>query len=97
MARFVLLHVRGPAVPDRLAVGDRRASPSTTRFLQRRHAAGELVAAGPFEDTEGSGMTILDVESLEEAVRLATQDDRSVVDGVLAVTVRPWRVVLSRD
>ena len=97
MARFVLLHVRGPAVPDGESVGDQPGIAQHYAFLQRRHAAGELVAAGPFEDTEGSGMTVLDVESLDEAVRLATQDDRSVVEGVLAVTVRPWRVVLSRD
>ena len=97
MARFVLLHVRGPAVPDGEAVGDQPGIAHHYAFLQRRHAAGELVAAGPFEDGEGDGMTVLDVESLDEAVRLATQDDLSVVEGVLTVTVRPWRVVLSRD
>jgi len=97
MTRFVLLHVRGPAVPDGEAVRDQPGIAHHYAFLQRRHAAGELVAAGPFEDGEGDGMTVLDVESLDEAVRLATQDDRSVVDGVLTVTVRPWRVVLSRD
>jgi len=97
MSRFVLLHVRGPAVPDGQSVGDHPGIAGHYAFLQRRHAAGELVAAGPFEDVEGSGMTLLDVASFDEAVRLATQDDQAVLDGVLAVTVRPWRVVLERS
>ena len=75
--------------------GSRRASPGTTSSSGGVRAAGQLVLAGPFLDTEGAGMTILEVESAEEAQRLATQDDQAVVDGVLAVTVRPWRVVMS--
>jgi uncharacterized protein YciI len=41
-------------------------------------------------------MTVLDVESAEEAERLAREDDLSVVAGVLEVTVRPWHVVMAR-
>ena len=41
-------------------------------------------------------MTVLDVVSLDEARRLATQDDLPVVTGVLAVEVLPWQVVMAR-
>lgn len=97
MAMFVLLHVRGPAVPDGQSVGEQPGIAGHYAFLRRRHAAGQLVLAGPFADAEGAGMTILEVDSAEEAHQLATQDDQAVVDGVLAVMVRPWRVVMSRD
>ncbi|NUU17030.1 hypothetical protein HP550_07185 [Cellulomonas humilata] len=95
MAMFVLLHVRGPAVPDGQTVGEQAGIAGHYDFLRRRRGAGQLVLAGPFLDTEGAGMTILEVESAEEAQRLAAHDDQAVVDGVLAVTVRPWRVVMS--
>ena len=42
-------------------------------------------------------MTILEVDSVEEAERLATLDDQSVANGVLSVRVRPWKVVMARD
>jgi uncharacterized protein YciI len=97
MAMFVLFHVRGPAVPDGQTVGEQAGIAGHYAFLRRRHAAGQLVLAGPFTDIEGTGMTVLEVESADEALRLATHDDQAVVDGVLAVTVRPWRVQMSRD
>ena len=65
-------------------------------FLQRRAAAGKLVAAGPLPDVRGNGMTVLEVATRAEAVRLATEDDLAVVNGVLSVEVRSWRVVMSR-
>ncbi len=39
-------------------------------------------------------MTILAVESLAEAVRLAEIDDASVVAGLLAVEVSDWQVAM---
>ena len=65
-------------------------------FLQRRMAAGELIAAGPLLDEPGSGMTVLSVADLDTATRLATEDDQAVVGGVLRVEVRPWQVVMAR-
>ncbi len=59
--------------------------------------AGHLVAAGPLADAEGEGMTILRLRGsgqLSAAARLATEDDSSVAAGLLAVTVRPWHVML---
>jgi uncharacterized protein YciI len=66
-------------------------------FLHRMADAGYLVAAGPLTDRSGEGMTILRLpgpDRLEEATRLATQDDVSVATGFFTVEVRPWSVVL---
>jgi uncharacterized protein YciI len=94
---YVLLHTPGPAVPDGEKVFEQPGIAEHFAFLQRRADAGELVAAGPFGDApDGAGMTVLDVPSLEDADRLAREDDQSVVTGVLAVSVRPWLVRLAR-
>jgi uncharacterized protein YciI len=93
---YVLQHRPGPALPADQSVFDHPGFAEHVAFLQRRIAAGELVAAGPLADEDGAGMTVLDVESLDEATRLATLDDQSVVAGVLAVAVRPWNVLMVR-
>ncbi len=62
--------------------------------------AGYLVAAGPLPDAEGEGMTILRLPGpgqLDTATRLATEQDSSVSAGLLAVTVRPWHVVMHAE
>ena len=59
--------------------------------------AGYLVAAGPLPDAAGEGMTILRLPGAGQsavATRLATEDDVSVATGFLAVTVRPWHVLM---
>ena len=66
-------------------------------FLQRMAEATYLVAAGSLTDRPGSGMTILRLpgpDRFEEAVRLATVEDRSVASGFFEVEVRPWSVVM---
>jgi hypothetical protein len=47
-------------------------------------------------DEPGNGMTVLAVPDLDTATRLATQDDKAVVNGILEVQVRPWHVVMAR-
>lgn len=94
---YALVHTRGPAVPEGESVFAQPGITEHFAFLQRRAAAGQLIAAGPLQDVEGDGMTILEVDSVEEAERLATLDDQSVVNGVLSVRVRPWKVVMARD
>ncbi|WP_146841227.1 YciI family protein [Cellulomonas composti] len=91
---FALQHSRGPTVPAGTAVADDPGIAEHYAFLRRRLAAGQLVAAGPLADEPGAGLTVLAVDTLDEAERLATRDDQSVVAGVLTVRVRPWRVVL---
>lgn len=93
---FVLLHTQGPAVGEGESVFEHPGISEHYAFLQRRIAAGELVAAGPLSDEPGSGMTVLAVADLDTATRLATEDDQAVVDGVLRVRVRPWQVVMAK-
>lgn len=90
---YVLAHRPGTAVTDgnvfeHPGIGEHYA------FLGRLRESGALIAAGPLTDVDGEGMTILAASSLDEAVRLATEDDQSVVNGVLQVTVRPWHVMM---
>jgi uncharacterized protein len=92
---FVLLHQPGPEVPAGTSVFDHPGIADHYAFLQRRRDDGSLVAAGPLVDTDGEGMTILATDSEQTAWRLAEQDDQSVRDGVLKVTVRPWQVVMA--
>lgn len=92
---FVLLHRRGSAVQDDQSLFDHPGIRQHFEFLERRAAAGQLIAAGPTPDQPGTGMTVLDVESLAEAERLAHEDDQAVVNGVLDVRVRPWHVVMT--
>jgi uncharacterized protein YciI len=93
---YVLLHTPGPAIDPEQNVFEHPGIGEHFAFLKRRAAAGELVAAGPFGDVRGNGMTVLEVGSLDEATRLATEDDQAVVSGVLSVAVRPWRVLMAR-
>jgi uncharacterized protein YciI len=65
-------------------------------FVRRMAESGYLVAAGPLADRPGEGMTVLRLPGegrLDEATRLATEDDVSVATGFFTVEVRPWRVV----
>jgi uncharacterized protein YciI len=93
---YVLQHRPGPSLGAGESVFEHPGFAEHGAFLRRRMAAGQLVAAGPLTDADGDGMTVLEVESYEEAARLATQDDQAVVSGVLAVDIRPWRVLMAR-
>jgi uncharacterized protein YciI len=93
---FALMHTPGPALPSGESVFDQPGIAEHYAFLRRRAETGELVAAGPLLDADGTGLTVLDVESADEAERLATTDDQAVVSGLLTVIVRPWRVMLTR-
>jgi uncharacterized protein YciI len=93
-----LMHRPGPAAP---ADGSLLADPrfrGHAAFLGQMRERGYLVAAGPLTDAAGEGMTVLRLpgrDRLGEAARLATQEDASVASGFLAVTVRPWQVMLT--
>jgi uncharacterized protein YndB with AHSA1/START domain/uncharacterized protein YciI len=92
-----LLHRPGPSAPAGAAIFDAPGFADHVAFLERMSAAGHLVAAGPLADEPGSGMTILRLpgtDRLDDATKLATSDDASVVSGFFTVTVRPWQVVM---
>ena len=93
---YALYHEPGPAVPAGTSVFDHPGIAEHYAFLQRRNDDGSLVAAGPLLDQDGVGLTVIEASSLDEARRLATTDDASVISGVLTVSVRPWRVVMAR-
>jgi uncharacterized protein YciI len=92
-----LLHRPGPAAPVSGTLFEDPRFSEHVAFLGRMHEAGYLVAAGPLPDAAGEGMTILRLPGagqLAAATRLATEDDISVATGFLAVTVRPWHVLM---
>lgn len=92
-----LLHRPGPAAPASGSLFEDPRFGEHVAFLNRMRQAGFLVAAGPMADADGEGMTILRLPGsgqLSTATRLATEDDTSVSAGFLAVTVRPWQVIM---
>jgi len=92
-----LLHRPGPAAPASGSLFEDPRFGEHVAFLHRMREAGFLVAAGPMADADGEGMTILRLPGsgqLSTATRLATEDDTSVSAGFLAVTVRPWQVIM---
>ncbi len=92
-----LLHRPGPAAPRTGSLFEDPRFGDHFAFLTRMREAGYLVLAGPLADADGEGMTILRLPGpgqLGTATRLATEDDASVAAGFLAVTVRPWQVMM---
>jgi uncharacterized protein YciI len=92
-----LLHQPGPAAPTEGTIFDDPRFAWHVEFLGRMREAGYLVAAGPLADEPGAGLTVLRLPGAEQAEwarKLATEDDQSVAGGLLAVTVRPWQVLL---
>jgi uncharacterized protein YciI len=95
-----LLHRPGPDAPATGTVFEDPRFAEHVAFLTRMLDAGYLVAAGPMLDVAGEGMTILRLPGagrLAAAARLATEDDASVAGGLLAVTVRPWQVMMRAE
>ena len=98
---FVVEHRPGPAIGDGESVFARPEFGEHVAFLNRLHAAGLLVAAGPLPDEAGAGMTVLRVPAgpgapdADDVARMAGEDDLCVAAGVLSVRVRPWHVLFS--
>ena len=93
-----LLHTPGPNAPAEGALFRAPGFAEHVAFLNRMRAAGYLVAAGPLTDETGTGMTILRLpgpDRLDEARRLATEDDASVASAFFNCQVRPWQVALT--
>jgi uncharacterized protein YciI len=97
---FILQHRPGPAATPGVRITDQPGFQEHLAFLNRRVEDGTLVAAGPLDDigidtAADEGMTVLTAPTLQDARRLAEQDDESVRSGLLAVTVRTWTVVMT--
>jgi uncharacterized protein YndB with AHSA1/START domain/uncharacterized protein YciI len=92
-----LLHRPGPSAPEDGSIFDDPRFAEHVAFLNRMSEAGYLVAAGPLTDEAGAGMTILRLPGagqLGHATVLATNDDTSITQGLLTVTVRAWQVMM---
>lgn len=93
-----LVHRPGPQAPREGSLFDDPRFAEHAQFLSRMREEGYLVAAGPMLDELGTGMTILRLPGegrLEEATRLAKEEDRSVKGGFFDVSVRPWQVMMT--
>lgn len=95
---FVALqHRPGPAADPDAPLFGQAGFAEHVAFLGRMQHRGIIVAAGPFPESAGEGMTVLRLPAdggLAEATRLATEDDLSVASGFLTVEVRPWQVMV---
>jgi uncharacterized protein YndB with AHSA1/START domain/uncharacterized protein YciI len=93
---LALMHTPGPAVQPGAQVTAHLDFAEHIAFLQGLHDRGVLVAAGSL-DGAASGMTVLripDPADVEMYIRMAQEDDESVVRGLLLVQARPWSVAL---
>ena len=91
----VLFHSPGPRWQAGAAPRDQEGIELHYAFVGQLAAEGLVVLAGPFLDAENGGMVLTRIDSAEEAQRRADEDE-AVRSGLLAVRVRPWRVV-TRD
>jgi hypothetical protein len=92
-----LMHSPGPDAPTGTSVFEDPRFGAHMSFIGQMRDAGYLVAAGSLADAPGSGMTILRLPGsgrLEEATRLAEQEDAAVKTGLLSVKVRDWGVMV---
>ena len=65
--------------------------PDHVAYLERLHADGVLIAAGPFRDGRG-GMLLIDVEN-ESAARTVAEADPFVAQQVEKYELRSWEVL----
>lgn len=96
---LALMHTAGPALPAGEPVFGQPDFAEHIAFLRRLDERGVLVAAGSL-DGYAEGMTVIQVPDPAEAatyIRLAQEDDQSVVRGLLQVRARPWHVALTGE
>lgn len=93
---LALMHTPGQAGQDVADLGGHGDFVEHVAFIDRMRRQGVLVAAGSL-DERGDGMTVLRVPAAQtgEYLRLAQDDDVSVVRELLQVRVRPWRVAMT--
>jgi uncharacterized protein YciI len=93
---FVIVHHRGPAWKDGLSYLDQPAIGGHIEFMSSLSERGSMVLGGPYTDHDATGivgMAIVRAASLEDAEALAAEDP-TVIAGLIAPRVRPWRAVM---
>ena len=93
---LALMHTPGPALQPDTRVMAHPDSAEHIAFLQGLRERGVLVAAGSL-DGPASGMAVLripDPADVPAYIRMAQEDDESVVRGLFLVQARPWSVAL---
>ncbi|HTX48571.1 MAG TPA: YciI family protein [Caulobacteraceae bacterium] len=88
---FVLAHAPGPKWDSTKGFRQQVGIDQHETYMQDFFDRGTLVLGGPYLDNSG-GMMIFDLDSAEDAQRVA-EGDPTVRSGLLAVTVKPWLAV----
>jgi len=88
----LLIHTPGPNADPATPMADARWLPQHRKLHIRLAEAGYLIASGPLPGREGATQTLLRGATTEEITWLATEADRSVVDGFLDVEIVPWTI-----
>jgi uncharacterized protein YciI len=88
---FVLAHTPGPNWDPTRSYREQTGIDQHVAYMQDFFDRGTLVLGGPFLDNSG-GMMIFDLDSAQEAQRVA-EADPTVKSGLLAVKVKPWLAI----
>ena len=94
---YVLLHQPGPAAAAGESVFEHPDFAEHVAFVQRLAGLGLLVATGPLPADQASLMTVVRAAPDLDVERVATENDLSVVRGLLSVQVTPWLVKLTGE
>lgn len=93
MSLFVLFHSPGPAWDPALPYPEQPGVMEHIGFMRSLDERGLMILGGPFDSPgpgEPVGMAIVKAADQAAAEALAAED-RSLLTGLLAVDVRPWR------
>ena len=90
---FVLIHSPGEKWVDSLSFNEQPGIMNHVNYMRGFFENKKLVLGGPFLDNSG-GMMICNVETMEEAEKIAN-DDPEVKGGILNVKVKKWYVAMS--
>lgn len=90
MALFAVTYVYGGSAE---ALTEHR--PAHRRFLNELEAAGDLVAAGPYDDDADPGaLLLINAESADAALELLLPDPLLIEQVITERSARPWKVTI---
>jgi len=64
-------------------------------YLRGLFDLGKLVITGPFTDSKGGGMFVLDVANMEELNQIV-ENDPAIVSGISVSEVRPYKIIFQQ-